>query len=70
MQHRDEQQQLGDAVMISGMTSGALTIPVRSSRPRKNLKRTSAIAASVPKITAPVDTTTPILSDSQAASRI
>ena len=57
-------------VMISGITSGALTMPVSSSRPRNTLKRTREIAASVPRITAPVDTTTPIFSDSQAASRI
>ena len=57
-------------VMISGITSGAFTMPVSSSRPRNRLKRTSAMAASVPRITAPVDTTTPISSDSQAASSI
>ena len=57
-------------VMISGITSGAFTMPVSSSRPRNTLKRTSAMAASVPRITAPVDTTTPIFSYSHAASRI
>ncbi len=57
-------------VMISGITSGAFTMPVSSSRPRKALKRTSEIAARVPRITEPVETTTPICSDSQAASRI
>src|SRR5579863_9419034 len=57
-------------VMISGMTSGALTIPVSSSRPRNTVKRTREIAASVPRMTAPVDTTMPIFKLSQAASRI
>src|ERR1700676_2299603 len=57
-------------VMISGITSGALTMPVSSNRPRKSPNRTNEIAASVPRITDPVDTTTPIFSDSQAASRI
>src|ERR1700730_18672702 len=57
-------------VMISGMTSGALTMPVSSSRPRNLRKRTSAVAASVPRITAAVDATTPTSSDSSAASSI
>ena len=57
-------------VMISGITSGAFTIPVSSSRPRKFLKRTSETAARVPRITEPVETTTPIFRDNQAASRI
>ena len=57
-------------VTISGITSGALTMPVSSNRPRNVLNRTREIAASVPSTTAPVDTTTPIFSDSHAASRI
>ena len=40
-------------VMISGMTSGAFTMPVSSSRPGNLANRTSAMAASVPRITAP-----------------
>jgi hypothetical protein len=56
--------------MISGITNGALTMPVSSNRPRKSLNRTNEIAASVPRITDPVDTTTPICSDSHAASSI
>src|ERR1700680_3998984 len=57
-------------VMISGITSGALTIPVSSSRPGNILNRTKDIAARVPKITEPVDTTTPIFKLNHAASRI
>ena len=55
-------------VMISGMTRGAFTMPVNRSRPRNILNLTRAIAAKVPRTTAPVDTTTPIWSDSHAAS--
>src|SRR5882762_5092099 len=54
-------------VMISGMTSGAFTIPVSSSRPRKRAKRTSAIAARVPRTTAPLEAVTATSSDSSAA---
>src|SRR5262249_37629941 len=54
-------------VMISGMTSGALTIPVSNSRPGKRAKRTSATAASVPRTTAPVEAATATWSDSNAA---
>ena len=57
-------------VMISGMTRGAFTMPVSSSRPRNAVNLTREMAARVPRITDPVDTTTPILSDSHAASRI
>src|SRR5579863_2445767 len=55
-------------VMISGITSGALTIPVSSSRPGKDVKRTSAIAASVPMTTAPVEAASPTSTDNSAAS--
>ncbi len=54
-------------VMISGITSGALTMAVSVNRPRKRLKRTSAIAASVPSTMAEVAATKPMRSDSQAA---
>ena len=55
-------------VMISGITSGAFTMPVSSSRPGKRAKRTSAIAASVPSSTAPLEAVTATSSDSSAAS--
>ncbi len=57
-------------VMISGITKGALTMPVSSRRVRKTLNLTRDMAASVPRITEPVETTTPIFKLSQAASRI
>ena len=56
-------------VMISGITSGAFTMPVSSNLPRNSGNRTSEIAAKVPRITAPVETATPMRSDSHAASR-
>ena len=57
-------------VMISGMISGPLTMPVSSSLPGKCRNRTRAIAARVPRIVAPVEAATPISNDSSAASRI
>src|SRR5580698_8457477 len=54
-------------VMISGMTSGAFTIPVSSRRPRNRAKRTSAIAAMVPSTTAALEAVTATSSDSSAA---
>src|SRR3984885_4242667 len=54
-------------VMISGITSGAFTMPVSSRRPRNLAKRTSAIAASVPSTTAAVEAVTATSSDRSAA---
>src|SRR3569833_1195643 len=57
-------------VMISGITSGALTIPVSNSLPGNLANLTSAMAASVPNSTAAVEEAIATSNDSSAASRI
>ena len=56
-------------VMTSGMTSGAVVMPVNSVRPLNRRKRESAKPASVPRMTAKVALIAAILSDSLAAVR-
>src|ERR1700754_53503 len=57
-------------VMISGITSGALTMPVSSSLPGNLANRTGAIDARVPNRTAAVEEATAASNDNKAASRI
>ena len=57
-------------VMTSGITSGAVVMPVIRVRPLKRRNRDSANPASVPRITAPVALMAAILSESLAALMI